>query len=62
MIECPRCKTQNLVSYGERTTGGWLSIIIGIMLLPIGIGIIFILYGLFATERKYRCKDCRKIF
>jgi hypothetical protein len=66
VIMCPACKCADLekIKKGRYTTFGCFLLLIGIPLLLLnGLGIIFIVAGLFLgciTKSAYRCRKCKK--
>jgi hypothetical protein len=59
---CPFCGTK-APHYKKRfTTGGILMLLFGLVLTPIGVGLILIIISLFMREAKYDCPSCRKRF
>ena len=58
---CPMCGTASRVSKST-TREGWLLFIVGLLLLPFGIGIIPLVIAMFKTERRGKCVKCKAHF
>jgi hypothetical protein len=46
----------------KMTTEGWVTMIVGILLTPICIGIVLFFVAFAFKERKYICGNCHKTF
>lgn len=62
-LACPYCRSQWIgQSFWKMTTGGVVMLIAGLCLIPVLIGIVFIIASFQMRERAYHCQNCGKTF
>jgi len=62
-LACPYCRSNNIGrGFQAMTTGGVVMLIVGICLIPVLVGIVFVLASFSMKEMRYRCQNCRKTF
>jgi DNA-directed RNA polymerase subunit RPC12/RpoP len=62
-LQCPFCHSaENFFAKNVMTTQGWVTMIVGILLTPICIGIFLFFIAFAFQEKKYVCGNCGKTF
>ena len=62
-VNCPFCKGGKIDARSPISMLGWILILLGLLFTPFfGLGLLLILFGIFAREKKYYCVNCDRQF